>query len=76
VGEVVVRSIFPFPSLNLFDRGIPSTSARVADEFRFEEPDEVGFVSQGLRHRVEYLVKEDGMARGEGVGLETFVNNN
>jgi hypothetical protein len=60
VGEVVVSAIFLFPYLNMFDRGVPSASARVTDESRFEEPDEVGFVCWGSQHRGEYLVKEDG----------------
>jgi hypothetical protein len=68
--------MFPFPYLNIFDRGVPSASVRVADESRFEEPDEVGFVSLGSQHRGEYLLREDGREGGEGFVRETFVNNN
>jgi hypothetical protein len=76
MGEVVVRAVFPLPYLNLFYRGVPSAFAHVADESRFEEQDEVVFVSRGSRHRGEYLVREDGGARSEGVGRETFASNN
>jgi hypothetical protein len=62
VGEVIVYAIFPFPCLNIFHRVVSSASVRVADEYRFEEPDEVGFVCRGSQHRGEYLVRKDGMA--------------
>jgi hypothetical protein len=62
VGEVAVIAIFPFPYLNLFDRGVSSACACVPDESRLEEPDEVGFECRGSQHRGEYLVREDGMA--------------
>jgi hypothetical protein len=65
VGEIVLRAIYPFPYLYLFYRGVPSASVRAADKFRFEEPEEVGFVCRGSQHRGEYLVKEDGWAGGE-----------
>jgi hypothetical protein len=48
----------------------------VADKYRFEEPDQVGFVCRGLQHRGEYVFRVDGKARGEGVGREAFVNTN
>jgi hypothetical protein len=43
---VVISAIFPFPcqNISIFGRAVPSASVRVADESRFEEPDEVGFV--------------------------------
>jgi hypothetical protein len=44
VGEVVVRAIFPFPSLNLFYWEVLSASFRVADKSGFEEHDEIRFV--------------------------------
>jgi hypothetical protein len=46
-GEVVVRAVFSFPYLNLFSRRISSSAVRVSSEFRFEESDEVRFVSGG-----------------------------
>jgi hypothetical protein len=57
----VVSAIFSFPYLNIFDR-VPSASVRVADDSKFEEPNEVGFVCRGSQHRREYLVREDGKA--------------
>jgi hypothetical protein len=62
VGEAVISFIFPFPYLNLLDRGVPSASVCVSDESRFEEPDKVGFMGGGSQHRGEYLIREDGMA--------------
>jgi hypothetical protein len=62
LGEVVVRAVFPFPYLNLFDRGVTSAAVCVSDESRFEKPDEVGFVCRGSQRGGEYLGKEDGMA--------------
>jgi hypothetical protein len=50
VGEVVVCAVFPFPYLNIFNRGVPSAFVRVSDESRFEKPDEVGFVCRGSEH--------------------------
>jgi hypothetical protein len=47
----------------------------MADVSRFLEPDKVGIVCRGSQHRGEYLVKEDGMEWGEGVGREAFVSN-
>jgi hypothetical protein len=44
VGYVVVRALFPFPFLNLFNRGVTSAAACVYDQSRFEKPDEVGYV--------------------------------
>jgi hypothetical protein len=45
MGEVVVRAIFPFPYMNLFNRGVTSSAVCVSDESRFKESDEVGYSS-------------------------------
>jgi hypothetical protein len=50
VGEVVVCAVLPFPHLTFFYRGVSSSSVRVCDESRFEEPDEVGFMCRGSKH--------------------------
>jgi hypothetical protein len=64
VGEVVVRAVLPFPYLNLFNRGVSAATVRVADESRFEDSDEVGFVCAGSQREGEDFGGKDGMARG------------
>jgi hypothetical protein len=50
VGQIiVVRAVFIFPYLNLFNRGVTAATVCVADEFRVEKSDEVGFVCRGSR---------------------------
>jgi hypothetical protein len=50
VGEVVVGAVFPFPYLNLCNGGVTSTAVCMSNESRFEEPDEVSFVSGGSQY--------------------------
>jgi hypothetical protein len=47
LGEVVVGALLPLPYLNLFDRRVTVATVCVADESRFEEADEIGFVCRG-----------------------------
>jgi hypothetical protein len=64
VGEFVVRALFPFPYLDLFNRGVSSAIVCVTDVSRFEESDKVGFVCQGPQRGGENLVPKDGRAWG------------
>jgi hypothetical protein len=58
----VVLAMFPFPYLNLCDRGVTSAAVCVSDESRIEKPDEVGFMCRGFQRGGEHLGMENGMA--------------
>jgi hypothetical protein len=47
----------------------------VSNESRFEESDEVGFVGGGTKCEGEDVFMHDGMAGGEGVGREAFIES-
>jgi hypothetical protein len=64
VGEAVVGAVFPFPYLNMFDRGVSSSAVLMADEAGFEEADEAGFMCRGMHSRGEYLGGYVGEVRG------------
>jgi hypothetical protein len=76
VREASIGVVFPFPNLNLSNGGVTALVVLVADEFGFEEADEVGFVGGGASRGRNKFIEEDNGARGEGVGGYAFVSNN
>jgi hypothetical protein len=75
VREVIVCAVLPFPYLDFFDGCVTSATVGVTNESGFEDADEVRFVCRGTKWGGENLRWEDGGARGEGIGRETFVSS-
>ena len=64
VGAVVVGAVFPLPYLNFFDRRVSTAAVVVANEARFEEAYEIGFMCRGTQRRREDVGGEYSGTRG------------
>ena len=60
----MVGAVFPFPYLNFFDRRVSTAAVVVANEARFEEAYEIGFMCRGTQLRREDVGGEYSGTRG------------